>query len=646
VAAKEEKKVTKSERLFEMLQYIKEYPHLTAQDLSRLCNVSERGVYRYLNTLSRAGIQVRFHGDGYKVLEDRVDFLKEFDIQDLRSIRALLSLGMANCNDHELLESGGEFIKLIDNNLPRTMSGAPSAIEIIPSGVKDPDKGGTVTIGHSSRPDIINPILTFDSISVNLMGLIFSSLVQMDGSQRAVPDLAKDWEISKDGLVWTFFLREDVTFHDGHPLTAHDVEFTYRAVMDPKNRSLKAEQYRLVDRIETDGDYIFRISLKHPSAPFIYRLSREIAPKHLLEKADLRNTPLNRHPVGSGPFKLVDWTEDDTIVLDANREYFQKGRPILDKLIFKAYPDRETAIRAISRGEMDVALDLAAADLLFMSKSGPFRIYSTRGASYYALIFNLKDPLFKDIKVRKALDCAIDREYIVKNQLKGYSRICTGPFSVDSWAYNPDVQSTPYNVERAGDLLRQADWRDVNRDGILERDGKPLEFEVIIPDISDSLERIAVTMRAQLMKIGVRMKLVYLNDSNISGIPFQAILSKFSVGNDPDNIYDRWHSQAGETNPTSYKNRSVDELLGQGRRTADLGKRKEIYHKIHEIIHDDCPAVFFASGYEFIGSNYRFRNSRFSSMVHFLSTIKDWQIVGREKENMIQKHRQRVSTML
>ncbi len=638
--------MTKSERLFEMLQYIKEYPHLTAQDLSRLCNISERGVYRYLNTLSRAGIQVRFHGDGYKVLEDKLDFLKEFNVQDLQSIRALLSIGMANSNDHELLESGGEFIKLIDNNLPRTMSRVPNAIEIIPSGVKDADQGGTVTIGHSSKPDIINPILTVDTISVNLMGLIFSSLVRMDGTERPVLDLAKRWEVSKDGLVWTFFLRDDVTFHDGHPLTAHDVEFTYRAIMDPKNKSLRAEQYGAVDRMETDGDYIFRIILKHPSAPFIYRLSREIAPKHLLEKADLHNTPLNRHPVGSGPFKLVDWAEDDTIVLDANREYFQKGRPILDKLVFKSYPDRETAIRAISRGEMDIALDLAAADLLFMSKSGPFRVYSTRGASYYALILNLEDPLFKDVKVRKALDCAIDRESIIKNQLKGYSRICTGPFSVNSWAYNPDVQSTPYNVERARGLLRQAGWRNINGDGILERDGKPLEFEVVVPDISDSLERIAVAMRAQLMKIGVRLKVVYLNDSNTYGIPFQSILYRISVGDDPDNIWDRWHSQAGETNPASYKNRSVDELLERGRRTADFEERKGIYHKIHEIIHDDCPAIFFASGYEFIGSKYRFRNSRFSSMLHFLATIKDWQIVGGEKEGMIQRQRQRVNTML
>ena len=637
--------MTKSERLFEMLQYIKEYPHLTAQDLSRLCNVSERGVYRYLKTLSRAGIPVSFREDGYKLLEDRADFLRDFNTQDLQLIKTLLSIGMANCTDHDLLEAGEDFIKQIDENLPRAMSRKPNAINIVPAGVKEPETGGIVAIGHSSKPSMINPILTSETISVNLMMLIFSSLVQIDEARRPIPDLAKDWEVSKDGLVWTFFLRDDVTFHDGHPLTAHDVEFTYRAIMDPKNKSAIAERYEMVDKIETDGDYIFRVSLKHPFAPFIHRLSREIAPKHLLEGVNLRETPLNRCPVGSGPFKLAKWMEDDTIVLDANRGYYQKGRPILDRLIFRTYNNREEAVKAISRGEMDIAFDLAAADLLFMSKSGPFKVYSTRGSSYYALIFNLKDPLFRDTKVRKAIDHAIDKESIIKNQLKGYSRICTGPFEVGSWAYNPDVQPTPHNLNRARSLLRQAGWQDNDGDGILDKDGKAFEFVVTVPNISDSLERIAVAMRAQLMKIGVRMKISYINDSGLYGASHQAILARLSAGNDPDSICRFWHSQSGDFNLASYKNTYVDELLELGRQTIDIEKRKEIYYKVHETIHDDCPAVFFASGYEFIGSNYHFKNSRFSSMLHFLSTIKDWQIVTGEKQGAIHKLRQRASTM-
>jgi ABC-type transport system substrate-binding protein len=422
--------MAKSERLFEMLRYIKEYPHLTVEDLARLCRVSERGIYRYLNTLSRAGIPVRFQQGGYRVPEDEVDLLKAVDLESLRAIRSLLSIGIRNCDDEELLRYGRNFIELIDENLPKAKREKPNEMEVIPEGVKASNYGGTVTIGHSSKPDIINPILTSDTISVDLMNLIFSSLVKFDGAQRPVPDLAKSWEVSKDGLVWTFFMRDGVEFHDGHPLTAQDVEFTYRSIMDRKNMSPMIERCGLVDRIETEGDYIFRVVLKHPFAPLIHRLNREIVPKHLLENADLHNTPFNRHPVGSGPFKLVDWAEDDTITLDANREYFQKGRPILDSLIFKAYPDRKAALQAITRGRMDIALNLAASDLLFVSRRRPFRIYPALGASYYAIIFNLRDPIFRDIRARMALDYAIDRESMIKNQLKGYSRICTGPFGV------------------------------------------------------------------------------------------------------------------------------------------------------------------------------------------------------------------------
>jgi peptide/nickel transport system substrate-binding protein len=211
-----------------------------------------------------------------------------------------------------------------------------------------------VTIGHSSKPDIINPILTSETISVNLMNLIFSDLVKFDSAGRPIPDLAEGWQVSEDGLVWTFFIRDDVSFHDGHPLTAYDVEFTYRAIMDLKNRSPLAERYGLVDEVAADGDYIFRIVLKYPCASLLHRLSRAIAPKHLLANADLHDTPRNRHPVGSGPFRLVDWAEDDTIILDANRAYFHEDRPILDRLVFRAYPDRKAALQAITRGEIDV----------------------------------------------------------------------------------------------------------------------------------------------------------------------------------------------------------------------------------------------------------------------------------------------------
>ena len=280
--------MTKSEKLFEMLQLIKEYPGLTARDLARLCNVSERGVYRYINTLSNADISIRFQNGGYRMQEDYSDILRKSDTEGLDALRELVSLGMRNCEDRQLLNHGKEFMALIERNLPRSKKQSLDGIEIVPKGMRATHKGGTIVVGHSSRPDIINPILTSETISMSLMNLIFSSLVKIDSAGKPIPDLAKRWEISDDGLIWTFFLRDDVEFQDGHPLTAHDVEFTYKALAE--------RRMKVIERVETVGDYISRFSLKHPFAPFIHGVGHAIAPKHLLENVDLHSTSFNRRP--------------------------------------------------------------------------------------------------------------------------------------------------------------------------------------------------------------------------------------------------------------------------------------------------------------------------------------------------------------
>ena len=385
------------------------------------------------------------------------------------------------------------------------------------------------------------------------------------------------------------------------------------------------------------GLSLFRLKLKYPFAPFMHRLDCAIAPKHLLENVDLQNAPFNKHPIGSGPFKLVDWDENDTLVLDANREYFRKDRPILDRLIFKSYSSRQAALQAIGQDEMDIALNLTASDLLFVSKRGSFRIYPASGSSYYAMVFNLKDPLFRDIRVRKALDYSIDKPAIIDNQLRGYGSVSTGPFDIGSWAYNPNVKATPFDLARARKLLSQAGWQDVDGDGILEKNGEKLEISIAIPNISDILERIALAIKAQLMKVGVKTKLVSIDGSKLYETEFQALVTIIGSGADPDYVRRVWHSQSGATNLASYSNSFVDDLLETGMRVSSPELRKNIYHKIHEMIHDDCPAVFLASALDYIGSAYRFRASHFSSMIHFLTTMKDWQIVTRKSSDTTQK---------
>lgn len=610
--------MAKSEKLFEILEHINRNPNLAPKDLASLCSVSERAIYRYLNTLSKVGISIQFQDGGYKMKGGYANILSKADPEGLEAVRLLLMAGMRACDDEQALEHGGEFLEMIESRLP----GELQEIRIVPEQVRAVSHGGTLTIGHSSRPDIINPILTSETISVTLMNLIFSGLVRFDQDRMPVPDLARYWDISRDGLTWTFFIREDVCFHDGHPLTAHDVEFTYRAIMDPGNMSPRAKRYGPVDRLSTEGDYIFRMFLKHPFMPLMSRLGWPVAPRHLLEHQEFGSTPFNRHPVGTGPFRLAEWREDDTIVLDANSEYFRKDRPILDRLVFRQYPDRASVLQAISRGEMDIALNLTASDLLFVGRSGSFRVYPVSSPFYYALIFNLRDPLFRDIKVRKAMDHTIDKASIAR-KLRGYE--CSGPFDAGSWAYNSHVKPTPCSPERARELLEQAGWRSIN--GVLNKDGKPFEVTIGVPNASDVMERIASSIKAQLAEVGIHVKLSRMDDSELftHGTPFQAIVAMIASGTDPEYARRTWHSGSGRANLASYRNSFVDDLMDLGRQTAELEKRKAIYHKVHEMIHDDCPAIFLASAYEYIGSRYQFRD-RFTSTMHFLSTIRDWHI--------------------
>lgn len=627
--------MAKSEKLFKILELIKDNSNLSPKDLAKHCNVSERAIYRYINTLSSAGIFISFENGGYKLRGDYRGFLKESDPKGLEAIKLILLTGMQLQSDEVILQYGREFIKLIDTSLPKRLRNKAKDIEIVPEEVRANLHGGTISIGQISKPEIINPILTSETISVTLMNLIFSSLVKFDSAQRPIPDAAKAWELSNDGLIWTFFIREDVVFHDGHPLTAHDVEFTYKSIIDPKNKSPMADRYDIIERIEAEGDYVVRIILKHPFVPFISRLGWAIAPRHLLEDSDINNTPFNRRPIGSGPFRLVHWSENNTIILDANREYYRKDRPILDRLIFKSYTDRKAALKAIAHDEIDIVLNMTSSDIPSLNKDNTFKVYSAAAAFCYALIFNYKDPVFRDIKVRKALDYAIDKESIIKNQLRGHGGLCTVPFNPVSWAYNPNVRSTPYNPERSRELLAQAGWMDNNGDGILEKGDIPFEISLTVSNIHDTLELIATAIKSQLMEIGIRVKTIYINDSEIGRTPFQAIITMIGNVAEPDYVCSTWHSESSGKNIASYQNRFVDNLMILGRQTAELEKRKAIYYRIHEMIHDDCPAIFISSAFEYIGSKCRFRNGGFSSTMRFINTMKDWRIVNKKSKSKV-----------
>ena len=286
-----------------------------------------------------------------------------------------------------------------------------------------------------------------------------------------------------------------------------------------------------------------------------------IIPRHLLEGKDINTDDFNRHPVGTGPYRFREWIAGQKIVLDANDEYFE-GRPNIDQFIFRIIPDSSTMFQELLSGGVDM---MGLNPLQYLRKSERPASRRITGSSAIprtptrTWATTCRNPLFKEIRVRQALSYAIDRQGIIDGILLGIGRPCTGPFSTVSWAYNPNAKSYPYDPERARRMLAEAGWKDVNRDGVLEKNGKPFRFTIMTNQGNNERIRTAEIIQQNLKAVGVDVNIRVMEWQafleQIDKRSFDAIILGWSMGRDPD-LYDIWHSsktRKGEYNFIGYK---------------------------------------------------------------------------------------------
>jgi len=472
------------------------------------------------------------------------------------------------------------------------------AINIFFVSSRPPQKVNQLIISSIGDASFLNPVLAQDSASSEINSLVFNGLIKYDRDlKNFVGDLAESWKV-EDGQEpkITFFLRKGVQWHDGKEFTAHDVKFTYDKIMDEKTNTVRRSSYELVKRAEVLDPYTFRVIYREPFSPGLETWGIGIIPKHILEKEDINTSSFNRRPIGTGPFRFVEWISDEKIVLEANPKYFE-GRPNLDRIVYRIIP--ETAL-----SEMEILTKGVDYSGLFpyqfkrMSEVPFLRTYSQPSLGYTYIGYNLKNELFKDKKVRHALTHAINREEIVKYVLYGYGTVASGPFPNHLWYSNPNVKPLAFDPERSKSLLREAGWRDSDGDGILDRDGKPFRFTLITNSGNDTRRDIGVIVQRQLRDIGIDVKFelyewsVFLKNF-ITAKHFDACILGWALSVDPD-AYEIWHSSQIEKgfNTISYSNPQVDRLLEEGRREYDIEKRKKIYWRIHELIAEDQPYTF------------------------------------------------------
>ncbi len=463
---------------------------------------------------------------------------------------------------------------------------------------RDPNTFVEGSIGDARR---LNPVIANDSASGAINDQVFNGLVKYDKDIKLVGDLAERWKVSNGGKTITFFLRKGVKWHDGVEFTAEDCLFTYQKLIDPKVATPYSSSFTDIAKAEPIGKYIFRVTYKEPFSPALDSWAgMGIIPKHLLEGKDINTDEFNRHPVGTGPYKFKEWIAGQKIVLDVNNDYFE-GRPNIDQFIYRIIPDSSTMFQELLSGGVDM---MGLTPLQYLRKSETRRIrenyqkfrYPSNGYTYMG--YNLRSPLFSDVRVRQALAYAIDRQSIIDGVLLGLGKPCTGPFSYVSWAYNPHAKSYPYNPRLAREMLREAGWKDTNAGGILEKDGMPFSFTILTNQGNNERIRTAEIIQQNLKAVGIDAKIRVMEWQafleQIDNRSFDAIILGWQMSRDPD-LYDIWHSsktKKGEYNFVGYKNPEVDRLLVEGRRTFDIEKRKKIYYRIHEILAEEQPYAF------------------------------------------------------
>jgi peptide/nickel transport system substrate-binding protein len=465
----------------------------------------------------------------------------------------------------------------------------------------EPADPQAVMVGTIGEPKKLLPMLASDGASGDISGLIFNGLVKYNPDLQLIGELAESFSVSPDCRQVDFALRPNVTWQDGAPFTADDVKFTYERMIDPKVATPYRDAFERVASLKVIDSLHLRATYKEPFAPAIESWGMGMLPKHLLDGKDLNTSELNRNPVGTGPYKLQEWTTGQRVVLEANPDYFE-GKPKVARYIYRIIPDTATMFLELKSGGLDF---MGLTPVQYQRQTSGrwaadyFQKFRYPAFAFTYLGYNLKDPRFADVRVRRAFTMAINRQSVIDGVLLGLGRVATGPFPPESWAYDPGVKPLPYDAAQAKALLAEAGWNDTNGDGLLDKNGQPFAFTILTNQGNDERKKTAEIIQRDLQAIGVTVEIRVLEwqaflHEFIDKRKFEAVILGWSLSRDPD-AYDIWHSSKtaeSEFNFVSYANARVDQLLIEGRQTCDQAKRQAIYRELHRIMSEEQPYTF------------------------------------------------------
>ncbi len=477
--------------------------------------------------------------------------------------------------------------------------------------------------------DNLNPILTNEAAVTDLSVFTQAYLFLFGAHGELVPSLAvtepsrENRLLSADGKTIIYRLRRGVLWHDGVPFTSADVAFSVKTILDPRVNAASTQGFSDIARLDTPDPYTVIVRLRQPYSPFVStfmtpHVGSAILPKHLLEGKDINHASYNGLPIGAGPFKYVRWQRGGNVVLEAFTHYWGRA-PKLRKITYNIVTDSSAAISELESHELDAFARVPNEQYRFAAGVTGTRTIDFDTYGFEHIVFNLMNPILRDLRVRQALAHAVDTPMIREKVNHGSGFLQCSPIPHFSWAYNAQTPCYAFDRRTSGTLLDQAGWR-LSPDGLRRKNGEPLRLTLVSTTGNQTRDQSAVLIQSSLHQIGVDLsyrryqanQLFAKRDGILDSGKFDLSLFTWFWLPDPDisDLYECSRAAPIGENEGRYCNPQVDRLLQDALTHYDRATRRADYLKAQEIIGRDVPTITLYQRVDHLTVNSDMRNAQ------------------------------------
>jgi peptide/nickel transport system substrate-binding protein len=479
---------------------------------------------------------------------------------------------------------------------------------------EQPVAGGTAVVAIADEPDVLNSLVRTSAVAGTVLSLISTGLAELMPDQSWEPRLAESWEIASDGRAITYRLRP-WRWEDGEPLTAADIRLSWELFVDPRVASPRRDLLDAVADVVVVDPSTVRYDLVRAVEDPLQATAHAILPAHrvaMLDPTRLDGWPTNRHPLASGPFRLVRWEAGTQLVLERNPHYGLEPA-LLDRVVLKILPDETARILALESGDVDVVADVPPATARRLARDPEIELHEISGRVFGFVMWNVRRPQLASPEVRRALSLAIDRARFVDDLMGGFAAPATSYLPPALWNHDADLAPDPFQPDSARARLARAGWIDSDGDGVRERDGERLNIEIIYRGGDDLREAGATVLQQNLGDVGVEVRLRALELATaldfLRAGRFDAYWGEFqaNVYADPSALV-----RSGATdrmNFGGYANARVDSLLDVALNTVDRLRSRPIWIEVQRELASDQPAALIYYPRLIVATSRRLRDA-------------------------------------